>query len=128
MKAPFGYCALLGSALLLAGCGSSHSLLAERKVLEAQDLRGTSPKGGKGEAHLSRAEKLKSEGEDEEAFGEAETAIWHFRLASARAERDAQRRRLEELQAETARDQDQLNTFQEILREMKSEKKNGGQP
>lgn len=120
----------LAVAACLAACGSNQAHLAHRGQSEAEHLQKYCERAGlnnaetqRADASLASAAKHLKDGDDAEAVAESDLAASLFRLALAR-------KALAEVQAEVvvlkqglAKDKDQLQTYQEILSEMKITRK-----
>jgi predicted Ser/Thr protein kinase len=120
----------LAVAACLAACGSNQAQQAQRGQSEAEHLQEYCKRAGlnnaetqRADASLSSAAKHHKDGDDAEAVAESDLAATLFRLALARKD-------LADVQAEVAvlkqglsKDKDQLQTYQEILSEMKTTRK-----
>lgn len=121
----------LGTALaLLAGCGSNAALLAERAQTEAEQLQEAcrrtslaSEDTKKADALVASAVKHKKDGDDEAALREGELAVIFYRLALARRELAETQAAVEVLKSSLAKDKDQLQTYQQVLEEVKAKRK-----
>jgi hypothetical protein len=120
----------LAAALLLAACGSNQALLAKRTQSEAQQLQQycrkagiNNPETAKADMTLQSANKHLADGDADEAAAESDLAATLYRLALARKELADLQAQVEDLKKGLAKDKDQLQTYQEILGEMKATRK-----
>lgn len=120
----------LAIAAMLAACGSNQALLARRTQSEAQQLQQycrkaglNNPETAKADQFLQSAGKHLADGKEEEAGSESDLAATLYRLALARKELSDVQAQVEDLKKGLARDKDQLQTYQEILGEMKTVRK-----
>src|SRR5690606_38268711 len=121
---------LTAAALSMAACGSNAQLLAERERGEAEQLQAYTKRAGLNDAETQRADallesagkKLK-DGDKEEAMAESESAATLYRLSLARKELAETQVQVDSLKQALAKDKDQLQTYQEILQEMKTVRK-----
>jgi soluble lytic murein transglycosylase-like protein len=100
---------MLTAATMLVACGSNQALLAKRTQSEAQQLQDYCRKAGLKNAETAKADQYLqasaahiADGKAEDAASESDLAATLYRLA---------------------RDKDQLQTYQEILAEMKAVRK-----
>jgi hypothetical protein len=117
-------------AMSLAACGSNQALLAERSRGEAEHLQDYCKRAGinnaetqRGDASLASAAKHLKDGDEDEASAESDLAGTLYRLALARKELTDVQSQVELLKKGLAKDKDQLQTYQEILSEMKTVRK-----
>jgi hypothetical protein len=122
--------AMLTAATMLAACGSNQALLAKRTQSEAQQLQGycrkaglNNPETAKADQYLQASAAHIADGKDDEAAAESDLAATTYRLALARKELADVQAQVEDLKKGLARDKDQLQTYQEILAEMKAVRK-----
>lgn len=120
----------LAAALSLTACGSNHAMLAERSQSEATHLQGYCARAGlnnaetqRADASLASAAKHLKDGDEDEASVESDLAGTLYRLAMARKDLADVQSQVELLKKGLAKDKDQLQTYQEILGEMKSVRK-----
>jgi hypothetical protein len=120
----------LAAAALLAACGSNQALLARRVQSEAQQLQQYCRKAGlnnaetaKADEYLQAAAKRIADGDEEESASASDLAATLYRLALARKDLAEVQAQVEELKKGLAKDKDQLQTYQEILAEMKAVRK-----
>jgi hypothetical protein len=120
----------LAVAACLSACGSNQAQLAQRSQSESEHLQEYCKRAGlnnaetqRADASLASAAKHLKDGKDAEAAAESDLASTLFRLALAR-------KALADVQADVvvlkqglAKDKDQLQTYQEILSEMKTTRK-----
>jgi hypothetical protein len=121
---------MLAAALCLSACGSNQAMLAERGRGEAEQLQEFSKRAGlnnaetqRADASLASASKHLKDGEDETAAAESDLAITLYRLALARKDLADLYAQVDLLKKGLAKDKEQLQTYQEILSEMKSTRK-----
>ncbi|MDQ3003748.1 MAG: hypothetical protein M3Y08_21120 [Fibrobacterota bacterium] len=121
---------MLAVALCLAACGSNQAMLAERGRSEAEQLQEFAKRAGlnnaetqRAEASLASATKHLKDGDDETAAAESDLAVTLFRLALARKDLTDLNAQVDLLKKGLAKDKEQLQTYQEILSEMKSTRK-----
>jgi uncharacterized phage infection (PIP) family protein YhgE len=118
-------------AMGLIGCGSNQALLlAERSRGEAAHLQDYCKRAGiadaetqKADASLASAAKHLKDGDEEAAAADAELAGTLYRLALSRKDLFDTQAQVDALQQGLAKDKDQLQTYQEILSEMKTVRK-----
>lgn len=117
-------------ALCLSACGSSQARLAQRGQSEAEHLQEYCKRAGldnaetrRAQASLASAAKHLKEGEDAEAVAGSDLASTLFRLALARKDLADVQAEVDGLKLGLAKDKDQLQTYQEILSEMKTTRK-----
>jgi hypothetical protein len=116
----------LAAGICLLACAGNNSLLVERSQAESQHLQEfckraefSNPETQKADALvLASAQHLK-DGDEEPALAEAELATTLYRLALARRDLNEVQIQVESLKAALAKDKDQLQTYQQILEEMK---------
>lgn len=120
----------MAAAFLLAACGSNQALLAKRAQSEAQQLQQYCRQAGINNAETAKADQFAkssaqhlADGKDEEAAAESDLAATLYRLALARKELAEVQAQVEDLKKGLAKDKDQLQTYQEILGEMKATRK-----
>jgi len=120
----------LAVAALLAACGSNQALLARRNQSEAQQLQQYCQKAGvknpetvKADQTLQSAAAHLADGKEDQAASESDLAATLYRLALASKELSDTQAQVEELKKGLAKDKDQLQTYQEILSEMKATRK-----
>jgi uncharacterized protein involved in exopolysaccharide biosynthesis len=120
----------LAVAACLAACGSNQAQLAQRGQSEAEHLQDYCKRAGlnnaetqRADASLASAAKHLKDGDDAEAVAESDLAATLFRLALARKELAAVQAEVTVLKQGLAKDKDQLQTYQEILSEMKTTRK-----
>jgi hypothetical protein len=120
----------LGAALLLCACGSNQAMLAERVKTEAEQLQQYCRKAGlnnpevvKADMSLAAAHKHLADGDEDVSAAESDLAVTLYRLAIARKELAEVTAQVEVLKQGLAKDKDQLQTYQEILGEMKTVRK-----
>lgn len=114
---------------LLSACGSNQALLTARVRTEAEQLqeacRRTSlatEETQKADSYVSAAAKHEKDGEAEAAQREAELATVLYRLALARRELAETQAAVDALKTALAKDQDQLQTYQQVLEEVKTKR------
>lgn len=120
----------LALALAFAACGSNRALLAERSRGEAEHLQEYCKRAGvntaesqRADAALASAVKHLKDGDEETAGTESGLAITLYRLALAKRDSAEVGAQVDGLKRELANDNDQLQTYQEILQEMKTVRK-----
>ena len=120
----------LAAAVSLTACGSNHALLAERSRGEAGQLQEYAKRAGldnaetrRADASLASAARHLKDGDEDEASAESDLAVTLYRLALARKELADVQAQVAALKQGLAKDKDQLQTYQEILGEMKSVRK-----
>lgn len=120
----------LTAAALLAACGSNQALLAKRTQSEAQQLQQyckqaglNNPETAKADRYLQASAAHLADGKEEDAASESDLAATLYRLALARKDLAEVQAQVEDLKKGLARDKDQLQTYQEILAEMKAVRK-----
>ena len=117
-------------AACLAACGSNQAQLAQRGQSESEHLQEYCKRAGLNNAETQRADAslasaaahLKN-GKDAEAVAESDLASTLYRLALARKELAEVQADVSLLKQGLAKDKDQLQTYQEILNEMKTTRK-----
>ena len=121
---------MLAVALCLTACGSNQAMLAERGRSEAEQLQEFAKRAGvdnaetqRANASLASATKHLKDGDDEAAAAESDLAVTLYRLALARKELADLNTQVDLLKQGLAKDKEQLQTYQEILSEMKSVRK-----
>lgn len=121
---------MLAAATMLVGCGSNQALLAKRTQSEAQQLQEYCKKAGLKNAETAKADQYLqasaahiADGKEDEAASESDLAATLYRLSLARKELSDVQSQVEDLKKGLARDKDQLQTYQEILAEMKAVRK-----
>jgi tetratricopeptide (TPR) repeat protein len=119
----------LGLALLV-GCGSNAGMLAERSRTEAAELQDAcnrtalkSDETRKADALMASAAKHQKDGKDDLALQAADQAVILYRLALARRDLGENLAAVESLKASLAKDKDQLQTYQQVLEEVKATRK-----
>lgn len=119
-----------GMGLILMACGSSHVLLVERNRSEAGHLQEFCKRANVIDAETLKADSLLAvssrhlkDGDEESALAESELAGTFFRIALKRHELEGLKTQVESLKVSLARDKDQLQTYQQILEEMKTVRK-----
>ena len=117
-------------AMCLSACGSNQALLAQRSQGEAGHLQEYCARAGinnaetqRADASLASAAKHLKDGDDAEASAESDLASTLYRLALARKELADVQAEVDALKKGLAKDKDQLQTYQEILGEMKTVRK-----
>ena len=122
IKKSLGILALLG----LVACGANHSLLVERSQTESQHLQEFCKRAEIANAETQKADSLliasarhMKDGDEEPALEEADLATTLYHLALARRELNEVQAQVQSLKAALAKDKDQLQTYQQILEEMK---------
>ena len=120
----------LAAVALLAACGSNQALLARRTQSEAQQLQQYCRKAGlnnpetvKADQSLQAAAAHLADGKEDVAATESDLSATLYRLALARKELSDVQAQVDDLKKGLAKDKDQLQTFQEILSEMKATRK-----
>jgi hypothetical protein len=120
----------LGAALWLCACGSNRPDLAERGHNEALHLQEYCKRAGinnaetqRADAYLADAAKSLKDGEGEKAADQSDLASSQYRLALARKDLAGNQAQVDSLKSGLAKDKDQLQTYQEILGEMKTVRK-----
>ncbi len=110
----------------LLACGANQSLLVERSQSESQHLQEFCKRAAFSNSETQKADSLLSasgrhlkDGDEAPALAEADLATTLFRLALARRELNEVQTQVESLKAALAKDKDQLQTYQQILEEMK---------
>jgi chromosome segregation ATPase len=117
-------------AMCLSACGSNQAQLAQRSQSESEHLQEYCKRAGlnnaetqRADASLASAAKKIKDGDEAEAAAESELAGTLYRLALARKELAEVQTEVESLKQGLAKDKDQLQTYQEILGEMKTVRK-----
>ncbi|GEM_PF-2289269 len=120
----------LAAAICLSACGSNHAQLAQRGQSEGEHLQEFCKRAGINNAETQRADaalassaKHLKDGDEDEASAESDLAGTLYRLAMARKELADVQSEVETLKKGLAKDKDQLQTYQEILSEMKTVRK-----
>jgi DNA repair ATPase RecN len=120
----------LALAACLSACGSNQAQLARRSQSESEHLQEYCKRAGLNDAETQRADaslasaarRLK-DGDEAEAAAESELAGTLYRLSLARKELADVQAEVESLKMGLSKDKDQLQTYQEILGEMKTVRK-----
>lgn len=114
----------------LAACGSNAALLADRSRSEAQQLQDvcrlstlSNEETKKADALMATAGKHQKDGDEETALREADLASIYYRLALARRELAETQAAVDALKASLSKDNDQLQTYQQVLQEVKAKAK-----
>ena len=122
--------AMLAAATMLAACGSNQALLAKRTQSEAQQLQKFCRQVGLDNSETAKADKYVqsaaqhlADGKEDEAAAESDLAATLYRLTLARKELADVQAQVEDLKQGLAKDKDQLQTYREILGEMKAVRK-----
>lgn len=118
-------------AMSLIACGSNQALLlAQRSRGEAEHLQEYCKRSGidnaetrRADASLASAGKHLKDGDEAEASAASDLAGTLYRLALARKDLADTQLQVDQLKQGLAKDKDQLQTFQEILSEMKTVRK-----
>ncbi|MDB5105175.1 MAG: hypothetical protein JWP91_2864 [Fibrobacteres bacterium] len=117
-------------AMCLTACGSNQALLAQRGQGEAGQLQEYCKRAGlnnaetqRADASLASAAKHLKDGDEAEAAVESDLASTLYRLALSRKELADVQAEVDVLKKGLAKDKDQLQTYQEILAEMKTVRK-----
>jgi hypothetical protein len=120
----------LTAAAFLAACGSNQALLARRTQSEAQQLQQycrkvgvNNPETVRADLSLQSAAAHLADGKEDVAVSESDLAATLYRLALARKDLTDTQAQVEDLKKGLAKDKDQLQTYQEILSEMKATRK-----
>ena len=120
----------LALTLGLAGCGSNAALLAERSLTEAEQLQEACRRTALANAETQRADGYVTasaahlkDGQEEVAQRESELAAILYRLALARRELAETQAAVDALKTSLAKDKDQLQTYQQVLEEVKAKRK-----
>lgn len=115
---------------LLTACGSNQALLAERSRTEAEQLQDACRRTDlanedtrKADALMAAAAMHQKDGAEEVALREAELAGILYRLALARRELAETQAAVDAMKASLAKDKDQLQTYQQVLQEVKAKAK-----
>ena len=119
------------SALLgLMACGSSQAVLINRSHTEAEHLQEFCKRASIANAETHKADSLLAaasshikDGDEEPALAEADLAGTWYRLALARRDLGDAQAQVESLKVALAKEKDQLQTYQQILEEMKTVRK-----
>ena len=118
------------AAMCIAACGSNQAQLAQRGQSEAEHLQDYCKRAGLNNAETQRADaalassaKHIKDGDEAESVAESDLAGTLFRLALARKELADVQAEVASLKQGLAKDKDQLQTYQEILGEMKTVRK-----
>jgi threonine dehydrogenase-like Zn-dependent dehydrogenase len=127
IKTLLGTCVV---AMSLIACGSNHALLAQRSQGEAEHLQDFCKRAGlnnaetqRADAELASAAKHLKDGDEDEAAAASDLAGTLYRLALARKDLADAQSQVDLLKQGLAKDKDQLQTYQEILSEMKTVRK-----
>jgi hypothetical protein len=122
-------CSCLLVALAFAACGSNQALLTARLRTEAEELQAacrrtalSTPETKQADEHLASAVRNEKEGEDGIARREADLAVVLYRLALVRRDETQARASVYALKAALAKDRDQLQTYQQVLEEVKTKR------
>ena len=114
----------------MVACGSNHAQLAQRGQGESEHLQDYCKRAGlnnaetqRADAALASAAKHLKDGDDDEAVAESDLAGTLYRLALARKDLADVQAEVDLLKKGLAKDKDQLQTYQEILSEMKTVRK-----
>ena len=114
----------------LAACGSNAALLAERSRTEAEQLQDVCRRSTlaneetkKADALMAAAAKHQKDGDEEVALREADLASIYYRLALARRELAETQAAVDALKTSLAKDKDQLQTYNQVLEEVKAKAK-----
>ncbi len=114
----------------LAGCGSNQALLARRGQDESRQLQDYCKRAGVSGEEIKQADNLMAasskhlqDGDEAPAQSEAELAGTLYRLALAKRELALTQNQVDEIKKGLAKDKDQLQTYQQILEEMKTVRK-----
>lgn len=117
-------------ALCFAGCASHKDLLARHYSEDAKALQTYTGQAGiksleimQGDSLLALAVKNLKAGEKDMASDQAEIAVLYYRLAIAKQDQANQQAQFNTVKAALVQDQDKLNTYTEILNEMKAKRK-----
>jgi len=120
----------LATVALLAACGSNQALLARRTQSEAQQLQQYCRKAGlsnpetvKADQSLQSAAAHLADGKEDVAASESDLSATLSRLALARKELTDAQGQGEELKKGLGKEKDELESYQEILSEMKATRK-----
>src|SRR3954468_16056106 len=120
------YSALAALAFGFAACGSNQAYLAQRPANEAMHLQAQCKHSGvttseteRADALLASSQKHSKDGDLEPARTDAELSGILYRLALAKQDLATGDAQVEALKKALAKDQDQLQTYQEILQEVK---------
>jgi hypothetical protein len=120
----------LAAGLCLMACGSNQPPLAERNRGEAESLQQFCKRAAVADADTHRADSLLSasnrhlkDGDKEPALADAELAGTLYRLALSRRTLADVQSDVEAAKQALAKDKDQLQTYQQILEEMKTVRK-----
>ncbi len=119
------------SAILgLMGCGSTQALPGERAKNEAEHLQSfcqrtsvTDTDAKKADSLLASSAKYLKDGDKEPALSDAQLANSYYRLALAHHDLNQVQGQVEGLKTALAKDKDKLQTYQQILEEMKTVRK-----
>jgi hypothetical protein len=121
---------VLTAGWYLAACGSNQPQLAERSRGEAGHLQEYARRAGlnnaetqRADASLASAAKYHADGDEDEAAAASDLAATLYRLALAHKELADVQSDVALLKQGLAKDKDLLQTYQEILSEMKSVRK-----
>jgi hypothetical protein len=121
---------MMAAGLCLSACGSNQALVAERSQTEASHLQEFCKRAGLNVAETQKADGLFAasakhlkDGDEDEAAAEADLAGTLYKLALARKELAEVQAQVDGLKQSLSKDKDQLQTYQEILSEMKTTRK-----
>lgn len=113
--------------LALTGCGSNQALLAERHRGEASELQDICRHSNlvnedtrRADTLVASAAKHQKDGDEKAALREADRAAILYRLALARRELIETQGQVDALRSSLAKDKDQLQTYQQVLEEVKA--------
>lgn len=117
----------LGLLVALTGCGSNQALLAERQRGEASELQDICRRSKlvnedthRADTLVASAAKHQKDGDEKAALREADRAAILYRLALARRELIETQGQVDALRSSLAKDKDQLQTYQQVLEEVKA--------
>ena len=117
-------------SLLLLGCGSNAALLAGRSRTEAEQLQEVCRRTAlaneetkQADGHLAASFDHLKHSREEEGLREADLAAILYRLALARRELAETQAAVDALKTSLAKDKDQLQTYQQVLEEVKAKRK-----
>jgi chromosome segregation ATPase len=120
----------LAMILALSGCGSNAALLAERSRTEAEQLQDACRRTAlaneetkQADGYLTASAAHLKDGQEEVAQRESDLASILYRLALARRELAETQAAVDALKTSLAKDQDQLQTYQQVLEEVKAKRK-----
>lgn len=122
-------CSCLLVAFAFAACGSNQALLAARLRTEAEELQAacrrtalSTPETKQADEHLAAAARNEKDGEAGIARREADLAVVLYRLALIRRDEAQAQSSVDALKASLAKDRDQLQTYQQVLEEVKNKR------